>query len=118
MYQCVGSQFAVLNGNNITHLNQSKVQNFSTWIRIAQGSLSVKEQHWLAAFSVTGTPIRLFPRQIDWQLAKYIAQSLHGNELTSFRATYQLTNQKLQLTDIRLNAQPINKTWLLYQKKC
>lgn len=118
MYQCVGVQFAVLNDNNITQLNQTGLSDYSEWIRVAQGSLSKKEQNWLNAFALTGTPIRLFPRNIDLRLAHYLAYALKGIPLVSLRANYQVTNQKLHLTNIRLNNQRIPDSWILYQDKC
>ena len=123
MYQCVGMQFAVLNENtlitvNHSKLNQTSITNYSEWIRIAQGSLSEKEQHWLHAYALTGIPVRLFPRQLDWRLAQYLANTLQGLPLSSLEATYLLTNQRLQLTNIHINQQPILDNWVLYQGKC
>lgn len=133
MYQCVGVQFAVLNGTtlyktnhnktehtklNQNNLNQVKVTDYSDWIRVAQGSLSRREHNWLNAYDVTGTPIRLFPRHLDWRLAQHLANALKGEPLISLRANYQLTNQSLQLTNIYLNKQRITANWGLYQGKC
>ena len=123
MYQCVGMQFAVLNGNTLTKYNHTKfdqtnVTDYSKWIRIAQGSLSKKEQRWLHAYALKGIPIRLFPSHIDWRLAQYLANALKGDPLSSFRASYQLTNQKLQLTQIQINNQHIVDNWELFQGKC
>lgn len=118
MYHCAGMQFAVLNGNNITRLNQLKSKDYSDWIRLAQGNLSKKEQHWLTAYSLKGTPIRLFPRNIDLRLATHLADILKGSELVKLRAKYQVTNQRLYLTDIQLNNQAITASWMLYQSEC
>lgn len=118
MYQCVGMQFAVLNENIITPLNQATLSDYSDWIRVAKGSLSSKEKNWLSAFALNGTPIRLFPRSIDLRLASYVAQVLKGESLASLRASYQVTAQRLRLTDIYLNNQPIADSWVLYQGRC
>lgn len=128
IYQCVGVQFAVLNGETLTKLNhakfdhisanQTKSSDYSDWIRVAQGSLSSKEQNWLQAFALTGTPIRLFPRHIDMRLAHYLANTLKGSPLGSLRANYQVIKQTLQLTNIHLNRQLITDNWLLYQGQC
>lgn len=128
MYQCVGVQFAVLSGNtftkinhtkiNHTKLNQSTSSDYSDWVRVAQGSLSKKEHNWLNAYALNGTPIRLFPRSIDWRLAQYLTSVLKGAPLTSFRANYQVTNRQLQLTHIHINKQQITDNWLLYKSMC
>jgi hypothetical protein len=118
MYQCVGIQFAVLNEHKITQINQSPVSNFSDWIRVAQGSLSNKEQNWLNAFALAGTPIRLFPRDIDMQLAKHIAKALKGAPLKTLKANYQYGNGTLFLTNIVLNKQSLSGNWPLYKDEC
>jgi hypothetical protein len=123
MYQCAGVQFAVLRGNVITKAGHTKVNqaisnDYSEWVRVALGSLSRKEHNWLNAYALTGTPIRLFPRQIDWRLAQYLAQALKGVPLSHFRANYQVTNQSLQLTQIHINEQRITDIWILYKGKC
>ena len=118
MYQCAGMQFAMLNGNNITKVNQFGLSDYSDWIRVAQGDLSKKEQHWITAYSLTGTPIRLFPRNIDLRLAQHLANALKGKPLVNLRANYQVSNQRLYLTQIQLNKQPIAASWTLYQGEC
>ena len=118
MYQCVGVQFAVLNGNNITQINPTDLSDYSDWIRVAQGSLSKKEHNWINAYALRGTPIRLFPRHLDWRLAQYLANALQGGALSSFRANYQVTNQRLQLTQMFINNQQMPGSWILYQGKC
>jgi hypothetical protein len=118
MYQCAGMQFAVLNGNKVTKVNPIKLSDYSDWIRVAQGDLSTKEQRWLTAYGLEGTPIRLFPRQIDWRLAQHLANTLKGTPITSLRARYQLSNQQLHLTKIQVNNQSITGSWTLYQGDC
>ncbi|WP_233267383.1 hypothetical protein [Paraglaciecola sp. L3A3] len=118
MYQCVGLQFAVLNGNQITKLNRTKVTNYSDWIRVAQGGLSKKERHLINAYAVKGKAIRLFPRLIDWRLAQYLTVALRGKTLTHFRANYQIKNQQLFLGNIWLNKQAITDSWMLYHGQC
>ncbi|GAC20239.1 hypothetical protein [Paraglaciecola arctica] len=123
MYQCAGMQFAVLNGNILNKVNHTKVHqinlsNYSDWIRVAQGNLSNKEQHWLNAYALTGTAIRLFPREIDFRLSQHLANTLKGAPLVNLRANYQVTNQTLLLNNIQLNNQTIIGSWELYQGKC
>lgn len=118
MYQCAGMQFAMLNGNKITKVNQFALSDYSDWIRVAQGNLSKKEQHWITAYSLTGTPIRLFPRNIDLRLAQHLANALKGAPLINLRANYQVSKQRLYLTQIQLNKQPITASWTLYQGEC
>jgi hypothetical protein len=118
MYQCVGMQFAVLNGDNISKVNQFSLSNYSNWIRVAQGKLSKKEQHWLTAYALTGTPIRLFPRGIDLRLASHLANALKGSALVNLRANYHVSNQRLYLTQIQLNNQAIKTSWELYLGEC
>jgi hypothetical protein len=118
MYQCAGIQFAMLNGNKITKVNQFALSDYSDWIRVAQGNLSKKEQHWITAYSLTGTPIRLFPRNIDLRLAQHLANALKGAPLVNLRANYQVSNQRLYLTQIQLNNQAIKTSWELYIGEC
>jgi hypothetical protein len=118
MYQCAGMQFAVLNNNEITKVNQLRLSDYSDWIRIAQGNLSSKEQHWLNAYALTGTAIRLFPKEIDFRLAQHLANTLQGTPIASLRARYQVTNQQLHLTKIQVNNQSITGSWTLYQGDC
>jgi hypothetical protein len=118
MYQCAGMQFAMLNGNKITKVNQFALSDYSDWIRVAQGNLSKKEQHWITAYSLAGTPIRLFPRNIDLRLAEHLAYALKGAPLVNLRANYQVSNQRLYLTKIQLNNQAIKTSWELYIGEC
>jgi hypothetical protein len=118
MYQCAGMQFAVLEGNKVTKVNQLRLSDYSEWIRVAQGNLSKKEQHWIAAYSLTGMPIRLFPRNIDLRLAQHLANALKGAPLVNLRANYQVSNQRLYLTKIQLNNQAIKTSWELYLGEC
>jgi hypothetical protein len=118
MYQCAGMQFAVLNNNEITKVNQLRLSDYSDWIRIAQGNLSKKEQHWLNAYALTETAIRLFPRDIDLRLAQHLANTLQGETIASLRAKYQVTHQQLHLTQIRVNNQLVKGSWTLYQGGC
>ena len=118
MYQCAGMQFAVLNNNEITKVNQLNISDYSDWIRIAQGNLSSKEQHWLNAYSLRGTAIRLFPREIDFRLSQHLAHTLKGAPFVSLRARYQVTHQQLHLIQIYVNNQPVKGSWTLYQDEC
>jgi hypothetical protein len=118
MYQCAGMQFAMLNSNKITKVNQFALSDYSDWIRVAQGNLSKKEQHWITAYSLAGTPIRLFPRNIDLRLAEHLANALKGAPLVNLRANYQVSNQRLYLTKIQLNNQAIKTSWELYIGEC
>lgn len=118
MYQCAGMQFAVLNGQNITKVNQISLSDYSDWIRVAQGNLSKKEQHWLKAYALSGTPIRLFPKEIDLRLAQRLANELQGAPLVNLRASYQVNNQRLLLANIQLNQQSITGNWELFQGRC
>jgi hypothetical protein len=118
MYQCAGMQFAMLDGNKITKFNQFALSDYSDWIRVAQGHLSKKEQHWITAYSLTGAPIRLFPRNIDLRLAQHLANALKGAPLVNLRANYQVSNQRLYLTQIQLNNQAIKTSWELYLGEC
>ena len=118
MYQCAGMQFAVLKDNKITKVNRLRLSDYSEWIRVAQGNLSKKEQHWLNAYALTGTAIRLFPQEIDVRLAQHLANALKGSPLVNLKANYQVTNQTLVLNTIQLNNQTIKGSWPLYQGKC
>ncbi|AGH46475.1 hypothetical protein C427_4373 [Paraglaciecola psychrophila 170] len=118
MYQCAGMQFAMSNGNKFTKVNQFALSDYSDWIRVAQENLSKKEHHWITAYSLTGTPIRLFPRNIDLRLAQHSANALKGAPLVNLRANYQVSNRRLYMTKIQLNNHPKNASWTLYQGEC
>lgn len=118
LYRCAGMQFGVMNGTSITVLNKQSYQPRSAWLRVAQGKLNTKEINWLRKSPLSGTPIRLFPKAIDWQLAQQIAQYLGNTKLQSLRARYGLNRQGLYLDDIWLNAQPISVSWQLSRGSC
>jgi hypothetical protein len=118
MYQCAKMQFAVLDGINITKMNNTLHSPYSDWIRVAQGQLADKEKNWLQGFALQGIPIRLFPQALDWSMAKHLVQALNSRQLTSLRANYQVINQQLWLTEIRLNKRLLTQAWPLDQPGC
>ncbi len=123
LYQCMGMKFGVLNNQKVTLAKTSyqysnNLGQSSEWLRIAQGQLSNQERLWLQQYNLTGTPVRLFPKVADWQLAKLITDQLNGQALKSLRAHYKYENQRLLLRDISLNGQRLNKSWLLIESEC
>jgi len=132
LYQCLGLKFGVLNRNKegqtqitlATHSYQEMAMNTldadktSDWLRIAQGQLASQELHWLQQYALSGTAVRLFPKIIDWQLARLLAQQLKSAPLTSFRARYYHLGERFMLTNIRLNERLLANNWTLVSKRC
>lgn len=118
LYRCAGMQIGVMNGSSITVVNKQSHQPRSAWLRVAQGQLNTQEIKWLRQSPLSGIPVRLFPKVIDWQLAQQIAQYLGNKKLQSFRARYGLNQQGLYLDDIWLNAKPISVSWQLNSISC
>ena len=130
LYQCLGMKFGVLNwkkGNEAKvtlakNPHQSLAANngnqVSDWLRIAQGQLARQEQDWLKQYSLSGTPVRLFPKAVDWQLARLLTKQLNNTPLTSFRARYKYDNKQFMLTNIQLNGQLLANNWTLIVSKC
>ncbi|MFT7005661.1 MAG: hypothetical protein ACJAXJ_000160 [Colwellia sp.] len=125
LYQCIGMKFGVLNNKKVTlaktfyqNVNANDEQQPSEWLRIAQGQLASQERLWLQQYHLSGTPVRLFPKVVDWQLAKLINNQLSGKPLKSLRAFYKYDHQRLMLNNIRLNGQWLSKNWILTENKC
>jgi hypothetical protein len=125
LYQCIGMKFGVLNNQNVTLANTfyqnvetNDKQKPSEWLRIAQGQLASQEHLWLQQYHLSGTPVRLFPKVVDWQLAKLINNQLKGIPLKSLRAYYNYDHQRLMLRNIRLNGERLSKSWILIESKC
>ncbi|MCJ8293947.1 MAG: hypothetical protein MJK15_06025 [Colwellia sp.] len=123
LYQCIGMKFGVLNNQKVTlvktfYQHSSDEQQPSEWLRIAQGQLASQERLWLQQSHLSGTPVRLFPKAVDWQLAKLINKQLNGKPLKNLRAHYNYANHALMLNNIRLNGQLLTKNWLLIENKC
>jgi hypothetical protein len=123
LYQCIGMKFGVLNNKKVTlaktfYQNVNDEQQPSEWLRIAQGQLAIQERLWLQQYNLSGTPVRLFPKVLDWQLAKFINIQLNGKPLKSLRAFYKYDHQRLVLNNIRLNGQWLSEEWTLTKNKC
>ena len=125
LYQCIGMKFGVLNNQKVTlaktfyqHVNANDEQQPSEWLRIAQGQLASQERLWLQQYHLSGTPVRLFPKMVDWQLAKLINKQLNGEPLNSLRAHYNYANKHLMLKNISLNGQSLSENWTLIENKC
>jgi hypothetical protein len=125
LYQCLGMKFGVLNNKKVTlaktfyqNVNANDEQQPSEWLRIAQGQLASQERLWLQQYHLSGTPVRLFPKVLDWQLAKFINIQLNGKPLKSLRAFYKYDHQRLMLNNIRLNGQWLSAEWTLTENKC
>jgi hypothetical protein len=125
LYQCIGMKFGVLNNESITLAktfyqsgNANDEPQPSEWLRITQGELASQERLWLKQYHLSGTPVRLFPKEVDWQLAKLISNQLNGKALKSLRAQYKYQHQRLLLTNIQLNGQRLSKNWTLIENQC
>jgi hypothetical protein len=125
LYQCLGMKFGVLNNKKVTlaktfyqNVNANDEQQPSEWLRIAQGQLASQERLWLQQYHLSGTPVRLFPKVLDWQLAKFINIQLNGKPLKSLQAFYKYDHQRLMLNNIRLNGQWLSAEWTLTENKC
>lgn len=118
LYSCMGAQFATLQGQSLTYLSPNRYNNASNWLRIAQGALSDTEQRWFSQHQYEGTPIRIFPHTIDWQLSEHIAQALGSQKLEQLRASYGLSGNRLVLRDVYLNGRLVPDTWYLGGPSC
>lgn len=141
LYQCIGMKFGVLNkqangtnkvtlAKNTYHLNSKHLNNkhlnnnhfnathTSDWLRIAQGELAMQEIQWLKQYSLSGTPVRLFPKSIDWQLASLLTKKLNNTPLIHFRARYKYQNNQLVLSNIVLNKLVVTNNWTLAKSDC
>lgn len=118
LYQCVGMKFGILDKTNLTVLMGSSHALHSEWLRVAQGELSSREGRLLTQHSLSGIPVRLFPKKIDWQFAQLLAQHLAGRPLSSFRAKYSLKPQGLFIENITMNGQQIKGSWQLIAQQC
>lgn len=118
LYQCAGVQFALLKGRELTYLSTNKRIVPSQYLRRPQGTLDHRELRWLSKHQGSGVPVRVFPKQMDWQLSNYIARSLRGESLRAFQASYKLRANGLYLVDIKLNGQNIHESWLILQRLC
>jgi len=118
LYQCVGMKFAVLDKTKLTVLMGSSHALHSEWLRVAQGELSSRERRLLTQHLLSGIPVRLFPKKIDWQFAHLLAQHLVGRNLTSFRAKYSLKPQGLFIDNIKVNGKLIKGSWHLVAQQC
>ncbi|WP_157465862.1 hypothetical protein [Colwellia sp. TT2012] len=125
LYQCIGMQFGVLKNQKVT-LIQNNYQNItdnhsnqaSDWLRIAQGQLARQEYHWLEQYYLSGTPVRLFPKAVDWQLARLLTSHLKKERLQSLRARYMQLGNQFMLTNITLNGRLLTNDWTLITKNC
>jgi hypothetical protein len=125
LYQCIGMKFGVLNNQKVTltktfyqNVNANDEQQPSEWLRIAQGQLASQERLWLKQYHLSGTPVRLLPKEVDWQLAKLINNQLKGKPLKSLRAHYKYDHQRLMLRNIRLNGRYLSDNWTLIETEC
>jgi hypothetical protein len=130
LYQCIGMRFGVLtqqknNKQKLTLANTSYTKNninqtlkTSEWLRVAQGRLAKQERQWLQEYDLTGTPVRLFPKALDWQLAQLLTSQLKGLPLKSFRARYKYLDKHFMLTNISVNGSPLAHEWTLTTSEC
>ena len=119
LYQCVGAELALLQGQALTIVSPKRYKARSQWLRVAQGEMSRQEKHWLRAANAAGTPVRLVPESLDYNLANHIASALSQSGSTSqslqaLRGRYQLSGKQLYLTDIQLNGESVQPKWLLH----
>jgi len=125
LYQCIGMKFGVLSHqkvtlikNNYQHIADVHSNQPSEWLRIAQGQLARQEHHWLQQYYLSGIPVRLFPKTVDWQLARLLTSHLKKEPLRSLRARYMGLGDRLILTNISVNGQLLTNNWTLITKKC
>lgn len=118
LYRCVGMQFGVMDKVTIRVIGNTKGLQRSAWLRVAQGELNKQEISWLQQSMQEGIPVRLFPKVVDWQLSKNIADYLGSKALHSLRAQYGLNQQGLYVHNIRINEQFVSGIWGLSSSKC
>ena len=118
LYQCVGIGFGVLKQSQgdyeLTVLKESQY-SASQILRRVEQNFYVNEKHWQRSVGDTGEFVRVYPRWLDDKLVSLIEQNMHSDSLSSFTASYQLNNRKLQLIDIYINDTAVNQVWTLAQ---
>ena len=98
--------------------NVNGSNKMSDWLRMAQGQLAIQERHWLQQYDLTGTPVRLMPKKVDWQIAHSLTQVLDNKPLQSFRARYHYEDNHLMLTNIQINGRFSTNNWTLFTREC
>ncbi|MBU3020515.1 hypothetical protein [Aestuariibacter sp. A3R04] len=116
LYQCVGAEFAIFDGQALTYLSPEQYKATSSWLRVAQGELSQQEQQWRNHNTQPGTLVRIVPEQVDINLSSHIASTLTRTKTTlhALRGRYALRQNKLYLVNITVNNAPVAGDWLLY----
>ncbi|GEM_PF-6077223 len=116
LYQCVNIGFAHLQKSEETDsikvIHDTKYQNSSIF-RSTQNALFSNEKHWQRIHGADKQYLRIYPVWFDQNLLLYVNQNLKGEALRSLSATYILSNQLLQLKDIKLNGQTLPQVWTL-----
>jgi hypothetical protein len=94
----------------------------SEFLRVVNHDLSQREQQLLNLYAANEIPVRVFPYSLDYRLATLIANELgkHNSsvKLNQFSAKYTLSEKGLGLSNIQLNGQVLDKSWLLSSKVC
>lgn len=119
LYQCVGAEFAVYDGQALTYLSPEQHRATSSWLRVAQGELSRQEKLWRINKAMPGTLVRIVPEQMDINLSSHIASTLTHSQQTlqALRGRYALRHNKLYLIDVIVNDVPVKGDWILYNPK-
>ncbi|MDN4501400.1 hypothetical protein QX776_03265 [Alteromonadaceae bacterium BrNp21-10] len=116
-YECAGVAFGVFNDDRVEVLSNSRQQDYSHWLRVAQGELNYREIKWLRGGNI-GRPVRLFPKELDWQLSHQLSQHLNGRPLESLLGEYYLNQAGVHLRNISINGERLGGHWLLANNNC
>ena len=118
MHDCIGIGLAAYNGQQLTMLSAQNVEHvsshgYSKVLRQVNGFKSEYETALLNTYAPNQQLIRLYPKWLDLRLANYIYQVLGNEQLTQFKGSYVLQNDKLLLTNIIINHHNVSGSWIL-----
>ena len=127
MYRCEGVLFGVVDRATKSELiilspQTSEQMVKSEFLRVVNYDLSQREQQLLNLYAANEIPVRVFPYSLDYRLASLIANELGNHEssakLSQLSGKYILSEKGLGLSNIKLNGQFLDKSWLLSNKVC
>ncbi len=117
LYQCVGVGLASLSkqasGHNLMPLTPMP-QHPSAIVRKISGEISQGERRLQQAYAPNTALVRVYPMDFDKELSVRIANELKQRELNQFTAQYDLLGRRLSVSNITLNGEAINQTWLIF----
>ncbi|MFT6896690.1 MAG: hypothetical protein ACJA13_001093 [Paraglaciecola sp.] len=116
-YECAGVAFGIFHSDKVEVLSGASNRGHSHWLRVAQGELNYREMNWLKGVK-QGQAVRLFPKELDWQLAQRLSQQLGTSTLQMLSGEYQLQASGVYLRNININGKGIDESWQLSGHSC